>query len=89
MLLNTPDTILLFISSEPPKIWASLLPLNSNLALIIPTGTVLNLILEGPDHKEEVDAKHPSKNATDDVYEDEANEGSQDVEDVKDEADSS
>ena len=55
----------------------------------MPTSTILNLLLEGPDHKEEADGKRPSKDATDDVYEDVANEGSQDVEDVKDEADSS
>ena len=72
------------VASESPKIWASLLPLIVNLAPIIPTGTVRNLVLEGPDHKEEVGAKHPPEDAADDVYDGEADEGPQDVEDVKD-----
>ena len=52
----------------------------------MPTGAhlVLNLVLEGPDHKEEVGAKHPPEDAADDVYDGEADEGPQDVEDVKD-----
>ena len=60
-----------------------------NLAPIIPTGTVRNLVLEGPDHKEEVGAKHPPEDAADNVHDGEADDGSQGVEDVKDESDSS
>ena len=62
-----------------------------NLALIIPSGAhlVLNLVLEGPDHEEEVGAKHPAEDAAEGVRDGEADEGLQDVEDVKDEADSS
>ena len=68
-----------------------LLPLVVNLALIIPAGPhlVLNLVLEGPDDEEEVGAKHPPEDAADGVRDGEADEGLQDVEDVKDEADSS
>ena len=55
---------------------------------------VLNLLLEGPDHKEEVGVKHPPEDVDDDVYDGdsrwrrlgEADEGPQDVEDVKDES---
>ena len=59
--------------------------------LHLPAGDhlVLNLLLEGPDHKEEVDAKQPPDDAADDVHNVEAAEILQDVEDVKDEADSS
>ena len=64
------------LASEPPKIRASLLPLIVNLAPIIPTGTVRNLVVEGPDHKEEVGAKHPPEDAADDVHDGEADEGS-------------
>jgi len=47
-----------------------------NLALI-PAGAhlVLNLLLEGPDHKEEVGAKHPPKDAADNLGDGEADEG--------------
>ena len=47
---------------------------------------VLNLLLEGPDHKEEVGAKHPPKDAADDLFDGEADEGPQDDEDVEDES---
>ena len=55
--------------------------------LHLPAGDhlVLNLLLEGPDHKEEVGAKHPPEDAADDVHDVEADEGLNDVEDVKDE----
>ena len=68
-----------------------LLPLIVNLALVIPGGAhlVLDLVLEGPDDEEEVGAKHPAEDAAEGVRDGEADEGLQDVEDVKDEADSS
>merc|ERR1719500_1048342 len=45
-----------------------------------------NLILEGPDHKTEVGAKHPREDVDDDVYDVEADESSYDVEDAKGES---
>ena len=55
--------------------------------LHLPAGDhlVLNLLHEGPDHKEEVGAKHPPEDAADDVHDVEADEGPQDVQDLKDE----
>ena len=55
--------------------------------LHLPAGDhlVLNILLEGPDHKEEVGAKHPPEDAADDVHDVEADGGPQDVQDLKDE----
>ena len=62
-----------------------------NLSLIIPTGplTILNFVLVGPDHEEEVGPEHPAQDAADGVRDGQADEGLQDVEDVEDQADSS
>ena len=61
-----------------------------NLSLIIPTRplTILNFVLVGPDHEEEVGPEHPAEDAADGVGDGQADEGLQDVEDVEDEADS-
>ena len=57
--------------------------------LHLPTGTVCNLLLVGPDHKEEVEANHPAVDAEGDVGEGGgAGDGSYDVADVKEEPDS-
>ena len=58
--------------------------------LHLPTGTVCNLLLVGPDHKEEVGAEQPTEDAEGDVREGAgAGDGSYDVADVEEEADSS
>ena len=68
------------------------LSLEVNLTLIIPTGAplaILNFVLVGPDHEEEVGPEHPAEDAADGVRDGQADQGLQDVEDVQDQADSS
>jgi len=67
----------------------SLLPLVVHLPLIVaPAHALLQLLLVGPDHQEEVGAKHPPEDAAEGVGEGEADHRLEDVEDVQDEADS-
>ena len=67
----------------------SLLPLVVHLPLIVaPAHALLHLLLVGPDHQEEIGAKHPTEDAAEGVGEGEADHRLEDVEDVQDEADS-
>ena len=67
----------------------SLLPLVVHLPLVVaPAHALLHLLLVGPDHQEEVGAKHPPEDAAEGVGEGEADHRLEDVEDVQDEADS-
>jgi len=80
-----PRLILLKIcltEAAQPELWTFLGLLH------LPTGTVCNLLLVGPDHKEEVEAKHPAVDAEGDIREAGAGDGSYDVADVKEEPDS-
>ena len=54
-----------------PELWTFLHLLHLTTGAHI----VFNLLLEGPDHKEEVGANHPPEDAADDVYDVEADEG--------------
>ena len=79
-----PRLIILEISlteAAKPELWTFLGLLH------LPTGTVCNLLLVGPDHKEEVEAKHPAVDAEGDIREAGAGDGSYDVADVKEEPD--
>ena len=82
-----PRLIILEISlteAAKPELWTFL-----GLLHLLPTGTVCNLLLVGPDHKEEVGAEQPTEDAEGDVREGgAAGDGSYDVADVKEEPDS-